>query len=259
MLKCESQTSIHRKGAKGAEIRKEGRNMTDYRQKTIILPVSGMEAVIREGTGLAERILFSRKEKIHQALPDYWAHLTVSLGGTKPTRDDILDLLVPDQHALAIEIFRLNYGDVVALQSTCQACGKPSGYEVELDKLECIPLPADSGPPDPTFTVILARTGRRVTFGYLRGRDELEESDTEGIDLNRSDHRAIRSMDGKERVSYEDVVALPLADHRALRRARREKRCGYDTLIEFRCPKCGAAAQQELLLDPSFLLPGLVG
>jgi hypothetical protein len=226
--------------------------------RTITLPISGKEAVIREGDGYAERILYADNAKFHKKLPKYWAHLTLSLGGkAHPTDKDILDLLVPDQQVLAIEIHKFNYGSMLQLRGKCGSCGKPSNYEVDLDKLPLIPLPDGASGPDPTFEVRLPRSGKRVRFGYSNGHAEMEEADAVGFDPNRVDLSRIKEIDGVDHVSYEMVISLPLIDHRALREAIASKKCGYDMDVNF-VHSCGASVSQNLITDPSFLMPGLL-
>ncbi|MEW6352379.1 MAG: hypothetical protein AB1646_25280 [Thermodesulfobacteriota bacterium] len=228
-----------------------------YLTKTVTLPVSGLEAEIREGDGYAERILYGNNKPMREVLPEFWAHLTARLGETQPvSRDDILGLTIPDQHVLAIEIYRLNYGDTLELAGTCDRCGEPAGYEVDLGKLPLMPLPADAVPPDPTFEVVLPRTGRRVKFGYVTGKDELENSSSGEFDTVRLNHRAIRTIDGAT-VSYEEVRRLPLADQKALRKGISSKVCGYDTTVRF-VHQCGRRLVVDILTDPSFFMPGLV-
>lgn len=229
----------------------------DYLTKTITLPVSGLEAVIREADGNAERLLFARQQEMHKALPDYWAKLTVRLGTQeKVAASDVLNLLTPDQEFLAIEIYRLTIGDTLSLTGNCGSCGKSAGYEVDLSKLDRLPLPDGAVGPDPTFEVVLPRTGHRVVFGYLTGKQEQEELEIEGFDPGRMEFKAIRSIDGSTDVKFRLVQAWPLADHKALRAAMRDNRCGYDTRVRF-THSCGKAQVMNILLDPSFLLPGL--
>jgi hypothetical protein len=227
--------------------------------KDIVLPISKLGASIKEGDGWNEKILFSQREKIHLALPDYWASLTTKLGEkVKPSGDDILDLTLPDQHTLAIEIFKLSYGNILELRWVCAGCSKKAKYTIDLDTLDFIPPPPDAAPPDPTFEVFLPRSKRRVRIGYVTGRKEREELDAESFDPNRADLRSIRSIEDVTTVSYEDVLNLPLMDHRVLREKVKEIECGYVTDVSFK-HSCGNERTVNILLDPSFLVPGFGG
>jgi hypothetical protein len=230
-----------------------------YAEKTVTLPVSQREAVIREGDGYAERILYGDLDKLAARLPDYWAHLTERIGDARPIkREHILELLVPDQEFLAVEIHRLNYGDELELRTSC-SCGATDYGTIDLGKLPLIPLPEAATPPDPEWTITLPRTGDQVVFGFTTTAQEIEETETPGVDPNRFDFRAVRRLGSNDDPSYEDVLHLPLADKRALRRAIASKRCGYDVVVESTCAKCGRGTSLNLLQDPGFLLPGLPG
>ena len=227
--------------------------------KDIVLPISQLSASIKEGDGWNEKILFSQGEKIHLTLPDYWASLTTKLGDKqKPTGDDILDLTLPDQHTLAIEIFKLSYGNILELRWTCAGCNKKAKYKVDLDTLEFIPPPEGAVPPDPTFEILLPRSKRRVRLGYVTGRKEQEEFDAGTFDPNRADFRVIRSIEEIAKVSYEDVLNLPLMDHKVIREKVKDMECGYVTDVSFK-HSCGAERSVNILLDPSFLVPGFGG
>jgi hypothetical protein len=229
-----------------------------FAEKTVTLPVSGKTALIREGDGYAEELLFRHEEKLHQALPDYWAYLTLKLGDKeKPDRDDILDLFVPDQRLLAIEIHRLSYGDELELESPCPFCGRAAALSVPLDKLEFTPLPEGLEPGDPTWSVKLPRSGKTVTLGFIRGREDLEDAET-GFNPNRFDFKAVRAIAGEERVRYEAIRSLPLMDKKVLRREIAKMRVGYDTTVNVTCPAqgCGKRYTVNVLTDPGFLFAG---
>lgn len=226
--------------------------------RVITLPVSQYQATIREGDGYAEKMLFAQEDKLHLAYPDFWAMLTLELNGKKPDRDDILRLVLPDQRTLAIDIFKLSYGNMLKLTAKCGKCGKPANYDVDLNKLPFKSLPEGLAPPDPVRKLKLPRDKRIVTLGYITGAQEIEEADSEDFDPNRNDFKWIRHIEGKDKVSYEDVVALPLMDHKAIREVIAEMACGYDTMVNFK-HSCGRINTQNVLTDPSFLMPGFAG
>jgi len=228
----------------------------EYLKKTITLPVSGLEAVIREADSHAEDLLFRKGlERIHFALPGYWAYLTVRMGDKEPvTEADILNLVLPDQHFLAIEIYRLTYGDILRLSGAAGRGGN-AGYEYDLTNLDLVPLPEGACGPDPEFTFTLPRTGHVVDYGYLTGKQEIEELNLDDFSLGRLEFRAIRRVDGAP-AKLADVQSWPMIDHIALRKDMESKRCGLDTRVRFTDDR-GVAVVRDLLLDPSFLAPGL--
>lgn len=228
-------------------------------EKDITLPVSGYQARIQEGDGHAERILYSSTDGVAliEALPDYWAYLTVELNGNKPDRGNILALTVPDQHYLAIEIWKLSYGDDLELSGNCPNCGAGLDAVVDLSKLELIPLPKDAEQPNPTWEIKLPRTGKKAVIGYVTGEQEMEDVHNEDFDPNRLSFKIVKTLSGKE-ASYEEIANLPLQDHKVIRKAAKSKSCGYDTDINYRCNKCKKTSTINLLADPGFLFVGVV-
>ena len=227
--------------------------------RVITLPVSQYQATIKEGDGYAEKLLFENQDKIHLAFPGFWSHLTEKLGEkTKPSAEDILNLTLPDQHVLAIEIFKLSYGNILKLTNKCGKCGKPADYDVDLNKLEMLPVPDGSIPPDPVSKLKLPRSKLNITIGYIRGFQELEEQSADSFDPNRFDMKNVRSIEGKDKVSYEEIIALPLLDHKVIRETVKARECGYVTEVTFK-HGCGNQITQNILTDPSFLMPGFAG
>jgi len=225
-----------------------------YLTKTTTLPVSGIEAEIREADSYAEDCIdLDGERKLAEMLTDYWAYCTKRLGdNVNVTRDDILALRTPDQEWLAIEIYRLTYGDTITLV-TDEGDG---GHEADMGKLGIIPLPEGVTGPDPTFTFKLPRTGHTVVYGYRTGAQELEELNTPGFNPGRMVWLAIRTVDGQP-VKLRDVKKWPGFDHKALRKDMVKNRCGYDTRIRLH-GRNGKTVVVNLFSNPSFLLPGLM-
>lgn len=223
-------------------------------QRTIKLPISGQEAIIQEGDGYADRVLLKKKKRIFEVIPEYLASMCISIGGQKATREKVLDLPTPDQEFLAVEIYRLNYGDVFEFSFTCPQCNASQEGEVDLDSLEFTP------PPDPPIVNgKLPRTGLEFSVGMLTGHKELQllqKAVESGPDLNQADFLALLSLDGSVDFSYEDVIKLPLADHRAIRKARKKLICGYDTLLNVECEKCEEITSINMLLHSDFFFAG---
>jgi hypothetical protein len=229
--------------------------------RTIKLPVSGKEAVIRAADGYAENILIRGMENLGRAYPQYWASLTEQLGDKiKPTTEDILKLYVPDQQFMAIENYRHTMGDIINLKTEDPKTGKPESFQVDLSKLDLKRLADGVDPDELEFEVILPATGYVVRWGLITGKQEQAELDIEGFDPTRMQFYAIRSVNGNKDVKLRDVMSWPLRDHKALREsiAADENRLGYDTRVRFK-HKSGRESVVNILLNPSFLMPGLPG
>ncbi len=233
----------------------------ELERKEIILPVSGTRAVIREGDGYADKKLTQKNKNRFELVYEYLAFLTESLGDLKKiTADSIKKLLIPDHEYLAVECYRLNYGDELEFLYTCSNCSEESNHVIDLSSLELRqPSPESSGFPDPTITITLPRSRKTAEIGMLNGHKEIQLIQQEisaGLDLNRTDFFSIRSLNGSKDFSYEDIVTLPLADHVAIRKARKKLICGYDTNIAVRCPNCSNKNTVNIMMSKDFLFPG---
>ena len=230
----------------------------EYLTKDLVLPASRRRAVIREANAFSEQLVFESDKDTIDALIDFWSSLLISLDGgkEKPDRKQFIELVEPDRIFLGIEIYKLSISDTLVLTSTCDKCGEPANYSVDLNSLDLIPLPPDMDEKSLTFTVTLPRTGHVVVLGYRTGEDELEEMNTKGFNPSRMAWKAIRSVDGSSDIKLSQVMEWPLADHVALRKAIIDHQCGYDTRVKF-THKCGKKMVVNLLADPSFLTPGL--
>ena len=122
--------------------------------RDITLPVSGLLVTIREGDGFSDRVLLKKIRRLHEAVHDYVASLTVSIGdNTKVTARDIKNLLVPDQEYLVVECFKLNYGDQFEFNFHCPSCEHEEAQAVDLNELEMRPLPEGTSGPDPVIVL----------------------------------------------------------------------------------------------------------
>lgn len=226
--------------------------------KTLVFPVCGEQFVITEGDGYADKILLKKGKKFYDAINDYIASFIVSMGGiTKATGEHIAELLSPDHVFLQVECFKLNYGDF-EFDHYCGECGKSTPQTIPLDNLEFKPLDSSLLGHDPTISITLPRTKKTAIVGMLTARKEnmlIEQTVSTGVDLNQADFLSLRSLDGDEDFSYEDVVKLPLKDHKCIRQAKKKLLCGYDTSIRITCSKCDAVSNVNLLTHRDFLLP----
>jgi hypothetical protein len=227
----------------------------------ILLPVSGRRIVVQEGDGYSDKILVQRSKSVFDALPDYLATLVVELEGVsgKVTRNDILDLLTPDEESVALECYKVNYGSKFEFTNSCGNCGTVGSHQYDIDKL--VKKTPDSDvetSADPTISVVLPRTKHQVVIGLLNGHKELlltEQILNGTFDPNQSTFLSIRTIDGSTSFSYEDIINLPLLDHKTIRAARRKLNFGYETNIATRCPNCGEKNVVNILVHKDFLFP----
>lgn len=96
------------------------------------------------------------------------------IGGQKPTKDVIQDLVIGDRDALILGVRRATYGDGVEFELDCTACGNKSEVTVELDKdIETKTL---DDPTVRTFEVPLRAGTAKMCL--LTGRSQEAFSDT---------------------------------------------------------------------------------
>jgi hypothetical protein len=224
-------------------------------EKTIVLPISNYVAAIREADGYADRLLFSKRNNFTKAYPEYWAHCCKELDGKKPTAADILNLLLPDQNFLSIEIFKLSYGDNLDLETVCLGCGKEIGVTVDLSKLVLRPLPDNATPPNPEWEFKLPKSGKKVKYGYTTLSQEFEDANAV-FNPTRDLFKHIRSIDGKPPI-YTDLEKIQSSDLKALRKTMLKKATGYDSMVDVTCVHCSKEVQVNILLDPGFLFGGI--
>ena len=104
---------------------------------TITLPISNKEVIIREGDGYSDKILLKKNKKLYETYPEYLASLVVDIDGKeRVNKRDVLDLFAPDQEYLAIECYKLNYGNEFKFMFTCPHCEHNEEHSVDLETLE---------------------------------------------------------------------------------------------------------------------------
>jgi len=100
-------------------------------------------ATVRELTGFDEEKLarFDADDNVAKYVTELLYLGVADLGGQKPTKDQLRDLLIGDRDALMLGIRRATYGDAVEFRLTCTNCDEVSEVIVELDSdVETVPL-----------------------------------------------------------------------------------------------------------------------
>jgi len=220
-----------------------------YTEK-VTLP-SGIEATIREMTATEEGFLASQKMlKSGEAFEKILRNCVVE-------KDiDLDNLLVGDRYYLMLAIRRLTYGDDYDFKVRCASCGQTFNMSVNLAEL---PIKKLEGDQDATHTITLPRTGKKVTFRLLRGRDEKKIATT----LRKTPQEIIRlslylhtvAVDGSENFSEKFFETLPSADSQHYRREIDAVTCGVDTVVEVECPECDNEFEVQLPISENFFFP----
>lgn len=220
-----------------------------YTEK-VTLP-SGAEATIREMTATEEGFLASQKMlKSGEAFEKILRNCIVE-------KDiDLDNMLVGDRYYLMLAIRRLTYGDEYDFKVRCASCGQTFNMSVILADL---PIKKLEGDPDATHTITLPRTGKKVTFRLLRGRDEKKIATT----LRKTPQEIIRlslflhtvAVDGSENFSEKFFETLPGADSQHYRREIDAVTCGVDTVVGVECPECDNEFEVQLPISENFFFP----
>jgi ribosomal protein S27E len=155
-----------------------------------------------------------------------------------------------------LSIRRLTYGDEYDFKVRCASCGQTFNMSVNLAEL---PIKKLEGDPDATHTITLPRTGRKVTFRLLRGRDEKKIATT----LRKNPQEIIRlslflhtmAVDGSENFSEKFFETLPGADSQYYRKEIDAVTCGVDTVVEVECPECDNEFEVQLPISENFFFP----
>ena len=138
----------------------------------------------------------------------------------------------------------------------CASCGQTFNMSVNLADL---PIKKLDGDPDATHTITLPRTGKKVTFRLLRGRDEkkiaatLRKTPQEIIRLSLYLHTV--AVDESENFSEKFFETLPGADSQYYRREIDAVTCGVDTIVELECPECDNEFEVQLPISENFFFP----
>ena len=232
--------------------------MPDYVEREFKLLIAGIDCVVIEQNGKWEQYLYDNAKRYDEALPTYWAGLTIRLGDDeKVTPKKLLKLKGHDLDQIAVEIFRAGtIDDSLVLTGRCPDCNKRVNYAKDLWTLDFLPIPDGKTGPDPTFEFTTPRWKNEVVWGYLTGEQEFEEKRQSGFHPGTQTWKAIRSINGKTDFTLQDILAWPGADQEAIREEMWEKRCGYDTRIRLE-HSCGNEVVMNLLVDPSFMFPGI--
>ena len=223
----------------------------DLYTEKVTLP-SGLECTIREMTATEEGFLASPKMlKSGEAFEKILRNCVVE------KNIDLDNLLVGDRYYLMLAIRRLTFGDSYDFKARCGSCGHTFNVDINLAEL---PVKKLDGDPDATHTITLPRTGKKVTFRLLRGRDEKKISTT----LRKTPQEIIRlslllhtiAVDGDENFSERFFETLPGADSQFYRKEIDAVTCGVDTVVEASCPECDDEFDVQLPINEYFFFPG---
>jgi hypothetical protein len=141
----------------------------------------------------------------------------VSLGGEKPGKDYIDELLSGDRDAILLGIRKVTFGSIAEYNLVCQKCNTQSIVEIDLDN--DVPVTELGNPiADRNWKVELRKSEATVTFPNGRAQTLLLENSTKTTaELNTILlENCVLGIDGKASLGASTVLKLGIADRDTL-------------------------------------------
>lgn len=180
------------------------------------------------------------------------------------------DLTSGDRNALLVAIRITGYGPAYKVDVSCPECNAKQNHTFDLSDLRLKRLaidPVAAGVNQFEFTLPVSQ--KKVTFKFMTGRDEEEQSiiserrrklmpdvQVDNIVTSRLD-ACVLSIDGitdRNKVSA-FIRSMPALDSKTLRSYINDNEPGMDMTGNFTCVQCRADAQVSLPLGASFFWP----
>lgn len=203
-------------------------------------------AVVRELNGYDEERL--ARLNMFKNVPAYVTEMldlaVLDVGGVKPDKEMLREMLIGDREALMIGIRQVTYGNLVDFNLKCDDCDTESKVEVEIDK--DVPVVRLEDPLIREWDVEL-KNGRTAKVKMINGRTQEAFSDNIGkktgpeinsIMLSKS----VISIDGVPTAGKKDVVQrLSAADRNTLADFLAERQPGpqFNKPVMVPCATCG--------------------
>jgi hypothetical protein len=179
------------------------------------------DAVVRELTGADEEALSA--PAVARSVTKYLGELvlrgTESIGGQKPTKQQLDSLLVGDRELLLLGVRKATFGNELELRTTCPHCGDvDEDFVYDLNDIRVEPL----GNPEKAiygydFTL---PSGRVATLSLSRAADQdavlTAETKSSGELNTLMLARLVQKIDGELCINAAPIRALGLRDRRAL-------------------------------------------
>lgn len=236
-----------------------------YPQNSVLHGLDSIE--IRAMTAKEEDILTSKALIKKGTLI---SHLLNNCIVTRGVNSDML--LSGDRNALMVALRVTGYGSDYNVSVACPHCGEKSEQNFSLGDLGIKRLqiePVELGRNE--FEFLLPKSGKRVRFKFLTGRDELDMHElqermkkTGGIGNNLVTQRlkyAITAVEGSSGYVTEKskidmfIQNMPAMDSMALRKYIDDNEPGLDMTVEMECPHCDSESSLRLPIGPSFFWP----
>lgn len=218
---------------------------------------SGVTATIREFTGREEDLLTDEKVlksgKLHNRL---LGNLLLTLNGSKPSTQDILNLYSADRFAVLLHARVLSFGADFETEHECADRDCKHHFKVSAQLPDDLEYQAFQGA---EVTVELPN-GEVATMRPLKGTDEdtLLQARQRGQLMTELLFRRTLSITGVEDRQALRTYLLdgPSRVRSALRGSLRDSDFGFAQYLTVSCPVCQAEQQVDLATSRDFFFPG---
>lgn len=161
-----------------------------------------------------------------------------------------------DVECILIKIREATYGAKMSLPVQCPHCGKEQNKRLDLDKLEISSL---KNKKKRTKKVKLLKTKQtaEVKLLYLQDLFDLYKvlRDKSHSLYTGTLHLSVAKLGGKENVTEEDLMDLPVTDLNAIEEGFSNLRGSVDTMVTHDCESCEKEFDSPLpVMDPSFFV-----
>lgn len=216
------------------------------------------EAEVCELTGLVEEELErpAVRKNPYRWILTLLEHCVVSIGGEKPDRGELEELIDGDAVALGVGIRQVTYGDTVDVTAACPVCLHE--FEVEYDVTEVPTRELKNS--DVSWKVPLKKNKiAEVTLPTLGDQLYVNDNVDREAGVAVRNHallgRCVRNINGAPTRGVSAVQSLPAADIRTLTKFISDKQPGPRFGdVEQKCPKCDSDFPLILGLEDIFRL-----
>lgn len=162
---------------------------------------------------------------------------------------------VADVETLLIKIRENTFGPIYFIKNNCTHCNHLNEMKLTLSALEITSTPASEKEVTPSLT--LPKSGKTAEL-KLMGIEELNKSfkifqKSQAELLTTTAALALKSLDGKQDLTSEDLKPLPVLDIKFINDEYKKMGGKIDTTITHECKECGKDFDTILnVVDPSF-------
>jgi hypothetical protein len=165
---------------------------------------------------------------------------------------------INDVETLLIKIRQNTFGDIYYMKAQCPNCEAKNDLKLDLNSLEVTRSANEDK--DKLIELVLPKSGRKAAI-KLMGLDSISRlfmifQNKQSELATATSSVALKSLDGKENPSSEDIMSLPILDIKYINDEYNKLGGKIDTNITHECKECKKDFDTKLnVVDPSFFFP----